>query len=147
MTKLSWVLVGFVACGGGPADGAPSGQEVAAAPAAPVAKDVGVAALAEVQARGARIIDVRTLPEWNEGHVPGAVHVPLDQLTAESPALAGQDKAQPVYLICASGGRSKVAANRLAKAGFTAFNVEGGTNGWIAAGYPIEKPVPAAPTP
>ena len=147
MTKWTWVFLALVACGAGSADGAPSGAQVAAAPAPAAAKDVSVTALAEAQARGARILDVRTVTEWNEGHVPGAIHVPLDQLDAEAPALAGVPKDQPVYLICASGGRSKVAANRLAKAGFQAYNVEGGTNGWIAAGLPVEKPAPAAPTP
>lgn len=149
MTVLTWLLVGLVGCGGGSGGGAPAGDAAPEAPAAaaPARVDVDVPALVEAQARGAKVIDVRTLPEWNDGHVPGAVHVPLDELTPDHPALAGHPKDQPVYLVCAVGGRSRVAADRLAQAGFAAYNVEGGTNGWIAAGHPVEKPSGAAPTP
>lgn len=83
------------------------------------------------------VIDVRTPSEWSQGHVPGAVHIPLNQLGArmgELEAYAGQ----PVYLICRSGARSGQAQAMLAKAGIPTTNVSGGTMAWTAAGYPLE---------
>jgi hydroxyacylglutathione hydrolase len=47
----------------------------------------------------------------------------------------------PVAVICASGYRSSAATSILERCGFLqVFNVVGGTNGWINAGYPVERP-------
>lgn len=116
--------------------------ETSTAPAA-----ASAAAPSQVDAKGLKaamdagpitLVDVRTDAEWAQGHAPGAVHIPLDQLEARMSELAGK-KAEPVYLICASGGRSSAAQKFLQKQGYTqAINVAGGTNGWRAAGYPVE---------
>ena len=83
---------------------------------------------------------MRSDEEWAEGHVPGAVHVPIDQLRPDHPGLAGVDSGKPVYFICAVGGRSSRATDQMAKAGWQAVNVKGGTQAWVAKGKPLEKP-------
>lgn len=73
------------------------------------------------------------------GHVPGAVHAPLDRLTTEAARL---DPARPTAVLCAGGYRSSAATSLLAQRGFKDVrNVLGGTGAWIAAGYAVERPV------
>jgi rhodanese-related sulfurtransferase len=82
------------------------------------------------------VIDVREPDEYAEGHVPGAELVPLrtvPQRMAELPA------DQPVYLVCAVGGRSAQAAGFLAARGVDAVNVDGGTHEWMSSGYPVQR--------
>jgi thioredoxin len=106
---------------------------------------------AEVQACIARgetvdLIDVRTGMEWNGSHAIGARHVPLSRL---DPAAVVSQRAgkpdDPIYVICASGGRSASACEAFHRAGFTqAVNVEGGTSAWSRAGLPMERNLKAA---
>jgi rhodanese-related sulfurtransferase len=70
--------------------------------------------------------------------VPGAKLIPVDQLDPLDPSFAGYTKEEPLYVICAAGGRSRQAATKLAAAGYNVINVEGGTNAWKGAGYPVE---------
>ena len=90
-----------------------------------------------VEAGGVQFIDVRTDAEYKSGHAPKAVNMPLDQLETEMVKL---DKSRPVYVICQTGRRSQMGAEKLQKAGFsTLYNVEGGTSGWQSAGLPVDK--------
>jgi rhodanese-related sulfurtransferase len=83
-----------------------------------------------------QIIDVRRPVEFKAGHVPGGFNIQLAELEKE---ISGFDKERPTAVVCASGYRSSAATSILARAGFhKLFNVVGGTNGWISAGYPIE---------
>ncbi|HJV21289.1 MAG TPA: rhodanese-like domain-containing protein [Holophagaceae bacterium] len=68
---------------------------------------------------GAVVVDVRTLPEWNEGHGP-SLFLPLDQLAARLHELP---KDKPVLLVCRSGARSGQAANWLRAQGYDAHNL------------------------
>ena len=88
---------------------------------------------AEVPA-GAYLLDVREHEEWDAGHAPGAVHIPLGELGARYFELV---QGQPVYVICRSGIRSDHAAQALAGAGWDASNVSDGMVGWQAAGLPM----------
>lgn len=88
---------------------------------------------AEVPA-GAYLLDVREYEEWDAGHVPGAVHIPLGELGARHTEL---DRDRPLYVICRSGHRSAHAAHALAGAGWDASNVADGMTGWQAAGLPM----------
>lgn len=91
-----------------------------------------------------RLIDVRTPEEFADARVPGARNIPLGQL-ADRLDEVSPDWTEPVYLICAAGGRSAHAAQMLADAGFVQpINVTGGTNGWTSAGLPTE-PASRAP--
>jgi len=83
------------------------------------------------------LLDVRTPREFDRAHVPGAVNIPLDQLEARVDELAPH-RDGPIHVICQSGGRSRRAAGQLAAAGFDVVDVQGGTGGWMAAGYTIE---------
>ena len=83
-----------------------------------------------------QIVDVRRPGEYNNGHAPGAINVPLDHLEARSDIL---DRTRPTAVICASGYRSSAATSLLERQGFTHLtNIVGGTNAWIAAGHPVE---------
>jgi rhodanese-related sulfurtransferase len=86
------------------------------------------------QERGARIIDVREPTEFAGGHLPGAVNIPLADLT-----LLPELSATPVVVVCASGGRSARAAALLEGAGhLEVANLLGGTYGWMGENRPVE---------
>jgi len=87
------------------------------------------------EAGGAVVLDVRNDDEWVTGRVPGAIHIPLDQLGARQNEVP---EAGRVYVVCAAGGRSMKAATALVAAGVDAVSVAGGTKQWIEEGRPIE---------
>ena len=82
------------------------------------------------------LLDVRQAFEYQEGHLPGATLIPLPTL----PDLAGGlDPGKPTIVYCASGGRSRMAAQFLAHQGFRqVFNLMGGIQAW--EGRPAEGP-------
>jgi rhodanese-related sulfurtransferase len=100
--------------------------------------DVDVAALARALEQGVRVIDVRTPAEYASGHVPGAISLPLDALDAAHPIISSHPKEEPLYVICHSGGRSARAADQLARAGYRAINILGGTADWRSQGHRLE---------
>ncbi len=86
---------------------------------------------------GALLVDVREPQEWRAGRAAGARHIPLGELAQRAGELP---KEQPIYLICASGNRSKAAAELLHRAGFARpINVGGGTGAWMRARLPVER--------
>ncbi len=96
--------------------------------------EVTVDDLEDALAAGAVLFDVREPDEYAEGHVPGAVLVPL----GEVPSRVSEFPAEgDVYMICKSGGRSMRATEFLRSAGVTAINVAGGTTGWISSGRDV----------
>ena len=105
--------------------------------------------IAEVDASRARdliaegetaVVDVRERGEWDEGHLPGAVHVPRGNLESRIEA-AVPDKARPVLLYCASGNRSAFAAKSLEELGYTnVVSLAGGFTDWKRNGLPFEIP-------
>jgi hydroxyacylglutathione hydrolase len=81
-----------------------------------------------------RTVDVRRPPEWAEGHIEGAVLIPLHDLTGRLDEL---DKERPVATHCKGGYRSAIAASLLQRSGFqTVFNVTGGFDAWRACNLP-----------
>lgn len=66
---------------------------------------------------GGRVIDVRTASEFEAGHLPGAINIPLGELTGRI-ASAAPDKNQPLLLHCASGARSAAAVKILRDLGY-----------------------------
>jgi phage shock protein E len=68
--------------------------------------------------RGVKVVDVRTPEEFAEGHVPGAVNIPFDQMAARAGELG--PATTPVLLYCRTGRRSGLAAKTLAQKGFGA---------------------------
>ncbi len=94
----------------------------------------------EMIAAGAHVIDVRNPDEYANGHVPGAPLIPVNDVFARREELPKDGK---IIFICAVGQRSALACEMAAAAGFPAdklYNLEGGTDGWIKAGEPVEKP-------
>ena len=81
------------------------------------------------------ILDTRTQEEYDEGHIPGAIVIPYDEITekAESKLL---DKNQLILVYCRSGRRSKLAAAELVKLGYTNIREFGGIVDWL---YEVEK--------
>jgi phage shock protein E len=63
------------------------------------------------------IIDVRTVQEWNNGHLEGAVLIPYDQI-GEKIGSVVKDKSKKIYVYCRSGRRSKIAKEALDKLGY-----------------------------
>ncbi len=99
-------------------------------------REVNLDSFAQAHAEGAVVVDVREPREYVDGHVPGARLIPMGQLPARMHEL---DKDRPVYLVCASGNRSGAMADLLARNGFEAINVQGGTKGWIGSGRPVRE--------
>jgi len=84
-----------------------------------------------------QVVDVREPWEYQQGHVPGAVLIPLGQLSSRVNEL---DPEHPVAVICASGSRSQSAAALLGQKGFkTVYNILGGTGAWMYSGLELER--------
>jgi thioredoxin 1 len=102
----------------------------------PDAPEVDIDTFADALDGGAAFVDVREPDEYAEAHVPGATLVPLGQLGQRVQDLPSD---RPLYIICASGGRSMRAATALQnQAGIEAISVAGGTKGWVASGRDYE---------
>ena len=111
--------------------------------------EVTVADTYERHQRGelAIVVDVREADEWEKGHTPDAVHIPRGLLewmadatyANHEPRLAGcTDRA--VVVMCASGGRSLLAARTLREMGFRdVYSMAGGFADWERAGMPVER--------
>lgn len=84
------------------------------------------------------VLDVRSPEEFGEGHVPGAVNIPYDQMAAR---LADVPKDKDIVLYCRSGRRAGIAADVLAANGYTRLShLEGDMPAWIEKGRPVQKP-------
>lgn len=82
------------------------------------------------------IVDVREPSEYQAGHIPEAKLLPLGELEARMDELP---KNRQILCVCASGARSSMAAQRLARAGYTVINLRGGMMGWSQNRYPIKR--------
>jgi len=103
--------------------------------------EVDTAVAAEHIAKGALVLDVREPDEYDEGALPGAIHIPRGHLEAQ---VEGKllDKQAPVVVYCAGGVRSAFAARTLAELGYTdVFSMAGGFGRWKDEGRPWKQPV------
>lgn len=75
------------------------------------------------------IVDVRTLQEFREGHIPEAVNLPNEEIGEEEPEIL-EDKDAPLLIYCRSGVRSRDAANKLVDMGYTQVYDIGGIIDW-----------------
>lgn len=98
--------------------------------------EVTLTDFAAAHAAGALTVDVREPDEYAGGHVPGALNIPLSQLGPRVATVAADSKGVPVFVICASGNRSKAGADLLLQGGLDARSVAGGTAAWSRAGHP-----------
>ena len=69
---------------------------------------------------GALIVDVRTPGEFRNGHIKGAINIPLDEVKSRATALKKKNK--PIITCCRSGNRSGMAKNILTSAGVECYN-------------------------
>jgi sulfur-carrier protein adenylyltransferase/sulfurtransferase len=93
-----------------------------------------------IEDESAQVIDVRERDEWDEGHLPGAVHVPRGHLESRIER-AAPDRDAPVLLYCASGSRSAFAAKTLEELGYqNVVSLAGGFTDWKRNGLPFEIP-------
>ncbi|MFW5427418.1 MAG: rhodanese-like domain-containing protein [Methylophagaceae bacterium] len=92
-----------------------------------------------VESDAAVIIDVRTQSEWDAGHIPGAIHIPLSEVKGrldEFKAFEGKE----IVMQCRSGKRSAAAGKILLAAGYEdVSNLTGGINAWGKAKLPVEQ--------
>ena len=70
--------------------------------------------------RGVDILDVRTIQEFNEGHVPGSINIPLDEIHDRIDEI--RQLKSPVIACCRTGRRSGIAAEQLKKKGIEIYN-------------------------
>lgn len=89
------------------------------------------------------LLDVREDDEWNAGHAPDAVHLPMTELAAR---LDEVPDASPLYVVCRSGGRSARVTEYLNANGWDAVNVAGGMSAWEQSGRPLVSETGAGPT-
>ncbi|MFD3683806.1 rhodanese-like domain-containing protein [Nocardiopsis sp. NPDC058631] len=83
---------------------------------------------------GALVVDVRREFEWKRAHIPGAVHVPLEELPERCLEFP-EDRL--LITFCTGGLRSAGAANLLVEYGFDAVNMSRGLVDWRAVGGPL----------
>ena len=82
------------------------------------------------------ILDVREPHEYDDGHIPGAVLLPVGTISAETAGAVISDKDSVILVYCRSGNRSKTASKALAELGYTQIYEFGGINTWP---YEVEK--------
>jgi len=98
-------------------------------------KEVSRATAREMLEQGAQLVDVRVDHEWETGHLPGAVHIPLAELSGRVGEI---DKDRPVILYCRGGNRSTMATVALREVGYDAAKLTEGATGWEEEGLPFE---------
>src|SRR5687768_5513669 len=103
------------------------------------------AADARERSASALFVDVREQDEWDEGAVPGAIHVPRGQLESRIEGLV-PDKERELVVYCAGGSRSAFAAKSLGELGYAnVASLAGGFTDWKRNGYPVETPQSLTP--
>ena len=103
-------------------------------------KTVPVKELASlIQVESVQRMDVRTMAQYSEGHIPGTININVldDSFAAMADSTLQKDK--PVALYCRSGKRSKKAAVILSEKGYKVYELDKGFNAWQEAGEKVEK--------
>jgi rhodanese-related sulfurtransferase len=96
---------------------------------------VEIADVPAVLPEGAVLLDVREQDEWDAGHAPGALHIPMSEIGARLEEVPNDVQ---LYVVCRAGGRSARVTQYLNENGWEALNVEGGMQHWDASGRPLE---------
>ena len=82
-----------------------------------------------------QLVDVREDYEYEAGHVADAEHIELGLVASRAEDI---DRDTPVVFYCRVGSRSAMAAHAFRRAGYEAYNMEGGLLAWAAQGLPLE---------
>ena len=99
-----------------------------------VVRDVSAEEGHQMMAAGAVLLDVREVDEWDAGHAPEAVWIPLGEIQTRVGEIP---RNTAVVAICRSGSRSRAVAEALLGAGYDVVNVGGGMREWAAEDYEI----------
>lgn len=92
-----------------------------------------------INRENAVVIDVREPDEFAQGHLSDALNLPAGKLL-ERVGEIEKYKEKAVIVCCAAGMRANRACRELGQQGFSQlYNLEGGVDAWVAAGYPIKK--------
>ncbi len=92
-----------------------------------------------IEQPGTQIIDVRTPEEFADGHIAGAVNIPVQQPDFAT-RIAALDPNTTYAVYCRSGNRSQPAVAAMEEAGITTiYELDSGTKGWTAAGQPLTR--------
>lgn len=97
---------------------------------------IGVVEARAILGSGAEMIDVRDEHEWEAGHSPHSVHVPMTGLSDATTVLS---RAHPLVIVSRSGRRAAEAVLHLRAAGIDAVRLEGGLHAWREAGGELES--------
>jgi rhodanese-related sulfurtransferase len=85
------------------------------------------------------ILDVRSTTEFAQGHIPGAVNIPFDELGNRMSELSAS-RSDAIVVYCMVGPRARIGEETLQQNGFgQLFHLDGGFLAWQDAGYPIER--------
>jgi hydroxyacylglutathione hydrolase len=83
------------------------------------------------------VVDVREVSEWEDGHIEGALHLPMGEAVRRMAELPAD---RPKAVLCAGGLRSSTVVSALSREGMAGwYNVSGGMTAWTKAGYPTRK--------
>jgi rhodanese-related sulfurtransferase len=96
--------------------------------------EVSALQAAELVQAGAMLLDVREADEWQAGHAPVAVHLPMSTISGRAGELPTD---RQIICVCHLGQRSAMVADALRRAGWDAVNLSGGMESWAAAGLPV----------
>ena len=89
------------------------------------------------QGRDLAVIDVREPFEWLEGHIDGALHLPMLEAVARHAEVPAD---RPKAVLCAGGLRSSTTISALKRLGIQGwYNVTGGMGAWTKSGYPVAR--------
>jgi rhodanese-related sulfurtransferase len=96
--------------------------------------EISIAEFMQVHNSNMYLVDVREIDEYESGHVPGAINIPLSEFATRATELPNRT----IYMICRSGGRSMQACEICVDKGMSeVVNIAGGTMGWISAGNEV----------
>lgn len=92
-----------------------------------------------IQEEDVQCVDVRTVAEYSDGHIPGSINLNILDKNFSSEAQELLNKEAPVAVYCKSGRRSRKAANILTELGFNVYNLDKGIEDWKKNKKNIEK--------
>ena|SRR5579859_1429491 len=103
--------------------------------------DVAADLAAEVPAM--LVVDARSLESWDQGHVPGAIHLPTSQIAKQAAALIDSAKTVVVYCWGPGCNGAQKAAVEFARLGYTVKEMLGGFEYWVREGWAVETGIGA----
>lgn len=102
-----------------------------------------VAADLAAEAPAMLVVDTRSLESWNQGHVPGAIHLPTSQIAKQAAELIDRDKTVVVYCWGPGCNGAQKAAVEFARLGYTVKEMLGGFEYWAREGWAVQTGIGA----